>query len=181
MPEYYNCMNDELTHHGVKGMKWGVRKKRPESSIKSNVRMTKQRYKDAKKAYNKSYNKAYNRAAAAYSPFKKHRLANDARWEDATNKANKLNTAQLEYRSAKRARKEAILSTHKKLEKRASLGERLTYNRATRRKAAKYMVDNNMPMSEATKKAKNEAWRNSAIAMVGAAGAITISQLMSKR
>lgn len=44
--EYYNCLNPDyelvLYHHGVKGMKWGVRKK-PDPA--------KQRYKSAKKAW----------------------------------------------------------------------------------------------------------------------------------
>lgn len=172
---------DELIHHGVKGMKWGVRKKLPESNIARDVRTTKQRYKDAKRAYNKSFNKAYNKAAVAYSPFKKHRQANDARWEDAANKADRLNSAKAAYKKSKKARRQLINSTHTKLEKAASLGEKLTYNSATRRKAAKYIVDNNMSVAEATKKAKNVAWRNSAIAMVGAAGAITVSQLMARR
>lgn len=90
-------MNEyELYHHGVKGMKWGVRKKRD-----SNVQTARTAYKTAKKEYNKSFNRAYNRAAAAYSPFKKHRQANDARWEDAANKADALNKAKTAYKKAK--------------------------------------------------------------------------------
>lgn len=89
--------NNYLQHYGVKGMKWGVRRaKNPVLSEK------KAAYKQAKKDYNKAYNKAYNRAVAAYSPIKKHRQANDARWEDAANKAEKLNTAKTEYKQAKK-------------------------------------------------------------------------------
>lgn len=47
-------------------------------------------YKTAKKEYNKSFNRAYNKAAAAYSPFKKHRQANDERWNDVAEKAETL-------------------------------------------------------------------------------------------
>lgn len=92
----YILHNGELYHHGVKGMKWGVRKKRI-----SDVDVAKSSYRSAKKAYNKSFNKAYNRAVAAYSPFKKHRQANDARWEDAANKAEALNKAKSTYKKVK--------------------------------------------------------------------------------
>ena len=89
-------MEYELYHHGVKGMKWGVRKK-----TDSNVSSARSAYKTAKKEYNKSFNRAYNRAAAAYSPIKKHRQANDARWQDAANKAEALNKAKTTYKKAK--------------------------------------------------------------------------------
>ena len=93
--------NYELYHHGVKGMKWGVRKK-----TDSNVASARAAYKTAKKEYNKSFNRANNRAFAAYSPIKKHRQANDARWEDAFNKAEALNKAKAEYKSAKKTAKQ---------------------------------------------------------------------------
>lgn len=114
--------NGELYHHGVKGMKWGVRKKqytalddgRGKNTAASRARDAesvyrdkKTQYKQAKKAYNKSFNKAYNRSFAAWSPIKKHREANDARWEDAINKADTANKAREEYRAAKKAATEA--------------------------------------------------------------------------
>lgn len=90
---------NELYHHGVKGMKWGVRKA---VTTTSSVRKKKEAMKTAKKDYNKAYNKAYNRAFAAYSPFKKHRQANDERWEDAANKAEILRKAKSDYKNAKK-------------------------------------------------------------------------------
>lgn len=67
------------------------------------MRYKKDQYKSAKRDYNKSFNKAYNRAAAAYSPIKKYRDANDARWEDAENKAKQADKARKEYKAAKKA------------------------------------------------------------------------------
>lgn len=167
-------VSDELYHHGVKGMKWGVRKKRPESKIASDVRRTKEAYKKANKEYKKSFNKAYDKSAAAYSPLKKHRKENDARWDDAFNKADAANKAQAAYKQAKKTRKEALKSTTKQLNKEASFLDKMTYNDATRKKAAKYIVDNDMSVADATKKAKGEAWRNTAIFIAGY-GAIAVA------
>lgn len=143
------------------------------------VASKKQAYQDAKKAYSKSYDKAERRSIAAFSPIKKHREANDARWEDVANKALALNKAHSEYRTAKRTRRKNINTVAKDLRKKASVGDKFFYNEATHRKAAKYIVDNNMSMSEATKKAKGEAWRNTAI-IIGAIGAVSVANRYMK-
>ena len=108
-------MSSALNHHGIKGQKWGVRRyqyadgtltpagKKRYSGDGGDVRYKKDQYKSAKRDYNKSFNKAYNRAAAAYSPIKKYRDANDARWEDAENKAKQADKARKEYKAAKKA------------------------------------------------------------------------------
>lgn len=168
--------SDELYHYGVPGMRWGHRKAPEQSSYVKNVKSTKAAYKSAKKDYNKAFNKYYNKSHQALSLSKKKRAANDARFEDAWNKAGTMNEAKNAYKSAKKERKNAIKSTHRELEKNASFGEKFVYNSATRKKAAKYVVDNNMSMADATKKAKGDAWRNTAafLAVYGIATAATM-------
>lgn len=97
---------NELYHYGVKGMKWGVRKKRYEiSDAQNNFKAAKADYKMAKKQYNKSFNKANNRRAAVFSPSKKQRQRNDERWEKALNDADNLNRARAKYKTAKKERR----------------------------------------------------------------------------
>lgn len=108
-------MPNELTHHGIRGQKWGVRRfqnkdgsltnagKKRYDNDNNDLATKKAAYKTAKKEYNKSFDKAYNRAIAAWSPIKKHREANDARWEDAINKADAFIKAKSEYETTKKA------------------------------------------------------------------------------
>ena len=180
MSEYILTTNGELYHYGVKGMKWGHRKKPELSSTAQNVRTTKAAYKSAKKDYNKAFNDYYYKSHQAYSFSKKKRAANDARFEKAWDKAGVMGEAKRTYKAAKKARKDAIKSTHRDLNKKATFGEKITYNSATRKLAAKYVVDNNMSVADATKKAKGAAWRNTA-AMVGVYGAITVASLYANR
>jgi hypothetical protein len=162
-----------LSHYGVKGMKWGKRKSLPTSSIRSNLNSTKAQYKSAKKAYNKSFYDAYNHAHQAYSPFKKHRQANADRWERANADSEKVRTSKKAYKQAKKERKNALNKTYKEINKKTSFGEKLLFNSTTRKKAAKYVVDNNMSMKEARKKANKQALRNTA-AFIGVYGGIGI-------
>lgn len=109
----YNYTN-ELYHYGVKGMKWGVRKKYYSAATAANLTKKKRAYYDANKAYNRSFNNAYYRSVASLSPVKKHRKANEDRWVDAYNKAQALNKAQKEYKSAKGKARQEVKSAKEK-------------------------------------------------------------------
>lgn len=107
----YVIIGGELMHYGVKGMKWGVRRFENKNGTltpagkrrySDDVYEKKAAYKQAKKDYNKSFNKAYNKSVAAYSPIKKHRKANDERWDDAFKKAESANKAKADYKKAKK-------------------------------------------------------------------------------
>lgn len=180
MSIYYLSPSRELYHYGVKGMKWGVRKKVQErSDLRQRFDASKSAKKQAGKQFNKSFNEAYNKSISAYSPVKKHRENNAKRWMTATRDAKVYQKANDEFKKVKKERKQAIKSAHKELNEKASLGERIVYNDATRRKAAKYMVDNNMSLEEAKKKSQGDARRNTAI-LLSAYGAITIGSLIAQ-
>lgn len=102
MENNYVIVGGQLYHHGVKGMKWGVRKK-PKTSSRLTLDEKKAAYKTAKRDYSKSFNKAYRTKHQVYSLSKKRREAQDAKWDDAFNKAEALKKAKGEYKSARQA------------------------------------------------------------------------------
>ena len=167
---------DELIHYGIPGMKWGHRKSLPTSSLRNQVDSAKTTYKNAKKAYNKSFNDAYKHRAEAYSFSKERRKANDARWAKTYVDANKLDSAKADYKKAKIERKQKIKNTYKSLNKSASQGEKLTYNNATRKKAAKYVVDNGMTVEQAKSRANKDTIRNTG-AILAAYGTVAVASL----
>lgn len=182
MYEYADVYPDYLMHYGVKGMKWGVIRAKqtlPTSDIRRKVDSTKAAYKQAKKDYNKSYKKAYNYSSLhAVSQFvgKKAKAESTRRWADVYDKTNARSNAKSAYKQAKKDRKDAINKAHRDVNKNTKFGEKLVYNDKTRQLAAKYMVDNNMTMKDATSKANSVAKRNTAI-FVGAYAAVTVAQL----
>lgn len=164
-----------LAHYGVKGMKWGVRRapQLPTSDTRKRFDSAKADYKSAKKAYNKSFNKAYNYSqmhAIGQYVNKNKKAESNKRWNDAYDRAVDMNNAKAQYKQAKTERKQQIKNAYKDVQKNASLGNKLMYNDATRKKAAKYMVDNNMSMKDATARANSDAKRNTAVILAAYGG-----------
>ena len=158
--------NDELMHYGVLEMK----KKKKKASYTTSLDSAKANYKSAKKTYNKSFNKAYDHAFAAYSPIKKHRQNNTARWEQVQKDAEALKKAKSAYNKEKKANKQAINKAYNEINKTRSTASKLgfgMYNDATYRKAAKNMVNKGMDQKTAISKAKASAWKNAGIAVAG--------------
>lgn len=170
---------DELMHYGVLGMKWGHRKAANTSSTLNRVKSAKAAKKAAYKKYSKDYDSAYNyssRHLVSQYVGKKQKAESDRRWDQASKSAEKYVQAKKEYKHAKADRKEKIKSQTKELNKQASFGEKLLFKDATRKRAAKYIVDNNMTVAEAKKKAQGDALRNTAVFMA-AYGAVAVTSL----
>lgn len=108
---YYETEDNSLMHYGVPGMRWGHRKASANTVAKRTA------YRQAKRDFNKAYNKADALNIAAFSPSRKHRQANSARWDDAFNKADVMNKAKKEYKQAKKADKKAFKAEKEKAEK----------------------------------------------------------------
>lgn len=141
----------ELSHYGVLGMKWGHRKGRTPTSALPKSRIR------------KSYDSAkLNKKGTRDEYLKVKKARRDA------------------YLKVKKERAEKIKKEYDKFQKNASKKEKFLYNDATRRAAAKYVVDHNMKASEAAQRAKGDAKRNAAI-IVGVYGALTVAELAMRR
>jgi hypothetical protein len=168
--------NGELYHHGVKGMKWGVRRYRnPDGSLtpagkkrygSEDVANKHEALRTAQRAYNKSFNKAYDRAGAALSPFKKHRKANEKRWEDAGEKARELQKAKSDYKTAKTKQATSAVKKYEKQRDKAREAQKVADQKWSeveeRRKAmGKTAVQRffaSFDSKNAATKAYNKAW-----------------------
>lgn len=173
--------NYELYHYGVKGMKWGHRKALPKSDLRNRFDRARAEKRAANKAYSKSFNKAYQRSSnpIPFAMTKKGRAKTNEAWGNTYDAAKRANTASNKFKAVKKERKQAINSAYKDINKNTKFGEKLLYSEGTRRKAAKFMVDNNMSMTDAKRKANKEAIRNTA-AFMGAFGAMAVASYYKK-
>lgn len=89
----------ELKHHGVKGMKWGVRRARKEYA---DLDRAKGIYKHAKKSYNRSVNYAGSKAKGI-SLSRAKRAEKDAAWNDVKSHKERLDKTKAQYKTQKKA------------------------------------------------------------------------------
>lgn len=167
-------MKNELTHHGILGMKWGVRRTPAQLG---RTMITTQRQLTADKVKLERLNSGKHLSIGFT---KKRQAVYDKRDKTALEKRIDLNEQRIANREAKKSekalRKQTIAKTYQDIDRQTSIGDKLVYNNATRKQAAKYVVDRNMTVSEATKKAKGNARRNAAI-FVAAYGAVAYATL----
>lgn len=87
-----------------------------------------------------------------------------------------IRKAKNNYKANVAKTKSEYKNNYKELKANDNLADKIIYNPATRKRAAKYMTQNNMTMSEARKRARKDANRNTAIAL-GVIGSYSLYSL----
>lgn len=201
--EYYvytsRASDNELYHYGVKGMKWGQRKSRAELEKQAGTFRSSNGMKVApsKNAYVRTMRRLaanrgvenLSRATYRASIKKRHAntLTNQAEAVKGEQRIRKESQALREYNAHikdlkrgtgnkylnKEVRKNKIDDAYEKVQTASTRMDRLIYSDKTRKKAAKYVVDNNMSVADATKRAKGNALKKAA-AFAAGYGALTV-------
>lgn len=197
MTHSFQDNSDHLEHHGIKGQKWGVRRfenkngtlttagkmRYGEKSDAYNARSSaKTALRSATKEYNKSFDKAYaNSSRIGAHITKKGRENNEKLWTDFVNKSKAYDSKKAEYKNTKKAYKEEYKKNLKSIDEKSTFKDRLMYNEATRRRAAKIMTKyKDISMAEANAQAKKEANRNTA-AVLTVFGLVTLGQIYASK
>lgn len=94
-----NGMDFPLQHHGVKGMKWGVRKARQEYK---KLDQAKGEYKHAKKAYDRSFGYYYKNSKQGLSLNRVKRVQNTERLKDSVRDAKRVEQTKKAYKEQKK-------------------------------------------------------------------------------
>lgn len=92
---------------------------------------------------------------------------------------NDMKNLKKDLKNAKKDRKKKINATTKDIMKKSKFAEKFIYNKATFKKAAKYMVDNDASADDAKRMAKTEAKRNTlaALAVIGGGYLYTMKKI----
>ena len=163
-------LRTSLSHHGILGQKWGIRRYQDEKGNYTSA---------GKKRYIKDKTSGIQKDIDSFKSVKNGIKDKKGRQlltkEDVDSSVAGLK-AQKAKQEAKLSRKWDINKVSTDFDRSATSAEKFVYNEATRKRAAKFVVDKNMPMTDALKKAKGEAWRNTAI-YVGVMGGLTVAQI----
>lgn len=163
-------LRNALAHYGILGMKWGIRRYQDEKGNYSAA---------GKKRYIRDKTSGIQKDIDSFKSVKNGIKDKKGRQlltkEDVDSSVAGLK-AQKAKQEAKLSRKWDINKVSTDFDRTATLAEKFVYNEATRKRAAKFVVDNNLSMSAALKKAKGEAWRNTAI-YVGVMGGLSLSKI----
>lgn len=183
--------SNELCHYGVLGMKWGKRKARPESGTYTTSNGTK--IAAPKNGYVKALRKVTGNMSgeAMDKAYRKVAGKNNAVGERQVRKEHaairEYNAHQKDLRRGtgdkylnKAIRENKLDNAYREVKKSSSKVERMIFKNSVRKKAAKYVVDNNMSVKDAKKKANRRAVAQTA-AYLAAAGALEIGFHAVKR
>lgn len=152
---YYN---EYLQHHGIKGMRWGHRK--TYSKMYQNmIAAKKQKKQDYIDYYTKCY-QWYERASNPFAATKSGRDKTEILANQMETALNKYLESKSRYKDIKKEYENQIKSAYKDINSKTSIGGKMLFGSATRKQAAKYIVNNNMSVADAKKKANEKAIRN---------------------
>ena len=170
---------DYLAHHGIRGQKWGVR--RFENANGTLTAAGKARYDDGKVSAKEK--NAFSAKATAYKALGGMHKFNAALHPGKKGKALAAAAGRVADREAAKAqaqanaKKAAYKENLRKINDASDLKDKLIYNEATRRKAAKLMTKNkNMTLEQARKEANSQAWKNTA-AILAVSGVLSYTAM----
>lgn len=199
----YNYSEDYLMHYGVKGMKWGHRKSRAElereagtfrASNGMKVAPSKNAYvrtmrkvaanRSVEKLSNATYRAGVKKLHADTMTNREHAVKGEKQIRKESQALREYNAHIKDLKKGtgsknldKAIRKNKIDDAYEKVQTSSKRLDRALFSDATRKKAAKYMVDNNMSMKDANKKARKVAVRNTAL-MLSAYGAMKMADII---